>query len=75
MVVGVGIMRNDTTAGIVEASAPLTGQFSDNPSKRPVAAVVMDARKRSRLTAVNMKGKEAAANCRRIMQRRYDTLR
>lgn len=68
-------MRNDTPVGIVEASVPLPGQFSDNPSKRPVAAVVMDARKRSRLGAVNMKGKEAAANCRRIMQRRYDTLR
>lgn len=73
--VGAGIMRNDTPAGIVEARVPLTGQFMDNPSKRPVAAGVMDARKRSWLAAVNMKGKEAAGNCRRIMQRRYDTLR
>lgn len=44
MVVEAGIMRNDTPTGIVEARVPLAGQFKDNPSKRPVAAVVMDAR-------------------------------
>lgn len=75
MVAGAGIMRNDTQAGIVEVTVPLTGQFPDNPSKRPVAVVVIDARKRSRLDAVNMNSKDAAANCRRIMQRRHDTLR